>query len=53
MKQKRNLWVVLLLSWMTYVVAYLCRVNLSTVLDKLAAGLDVSVEYLGIIVYLK
>ena len=48
MKQKRNLWVVLLLSWMTYVVAYLCRVNLSTVLDKLAAGLDVSVEYLGI-----
>jgi OPA family glycerol-3-phosphate transporter-like MFS transporter len=29
-------------------VAYLCRVNLSTVLDKLANGLGVSVEYLGI-----
>lgn len=47
MKQKSSLKVVLLLSWATYVVAYLCRVNLSTVLDKLATGLHVSVEYLG------
>lgn len=39
---------VLALAWMTYVAAYLCRVNLSTVLDKLAVGLDVSVEYLGL-----
>lgn len=38
----------LLLAWATYVTAYLCRVNLSAVLEKLAAGLDVSVEYLGI-----
>lgn len=37
----------LLAAWGTYMTAYLCRVNLSTVLDKLAAGLDVSVEYLG------
>ena len=47
MKQKKALGAVLLLSWTTYMVAYLCRVNLSTVLDKLAAGLNVSVEYLG------
>lgn len=38
----------LLLSWATYVTAYLCRINLSAALEKLAAGLDVSVEYLGI-----
>lgn len=38
---------VLSAAWCTYVVAYLCRVNLSTVLDKLAEGLSVSVEYLG------
>ena len=47
MEQKRNLKIVLLLCWTTYMVAYLCRVNLSTVLDKLALGLNVSVEYLG------
>lgn len=39
---------VLLLAWCTYMTAYLCRVNLSTVLDKLAGGLGVSVEYLGL-----
>ena len=48
MKEKRTLGIVLFLCWLTYMVAYLCRVNLSTVLDKLAVGLDVSVEYLGI-----
>ena len=48
MKQKRTLGTVLFLCWLTYMVAYLCRVNLSTVLDKLANGLQVSVEYLGI-----
>lgn len=44
---KKSLQAVLLLSWATYVTAYLCRINLSSVLDKLASGLDVSVEYLG------
>lgn len=47
MKGKRLL-PVLLLAWATYMTAYLCRVNLSTVLDKLASGLGVSVEYLGL-----
>lgn len=47
MERKKALRAVLLLSWLTYMTAYLCRVNLSTVLDKLAAGLGVSVEYLG------
>lgn len=50
-RKRRNqsvLPLLLLLSWATYVTAYLCRVNLSAVLEKLAAGLDVSVEYLGI-----
>lgn len=46
--KKKGLGAVLLLSWTTYMVAYLCRVNLSTVLDKLADGLNVSVEYLGV-----
>lgn len=39
---------VLALCWITYVFAYLCRLNLSTVLDKAALGLNVTVEYLGI-----
>ena len=47
MKQKQKLAVVLLMAWSTYVAAYLCRANLSTVLDKLAVTLDVSVEYVG------
>lgn len=46
-KQKNGLFPVLLLAWFTYTVAYLCRVNISTALDKLAIGLDVSLEYLG------
>lgn len=48
MEQKRKLQLVLLLSWATYMVAYLCRVNISTALDKLSAGLTVSTEYLGV-----
>ena len=48
MKKNHVLKVVLLLSWVTYVTAYLCRVNLSTVLDKLSAGLNVSMEFLGV-----
>jgi len=48
MKKNNALKVVLLLSWVTYVTAYLCRVNLSTVLDKLSVGLNVSMEFLGI-----
>jgi len=48
MKKNNALKVVLLLSWVTYVTADLCRVNLSTVLDKLSVGLNVSMEFLGI-----
>lgn len=48
MDQKKKLRLVLLLSWATYMVAYLCRVNISTALDKLSAGLTVSTEYLGV-----
>ena len=47
MKNKK-LTTVLALCWLTYVFAYLCRLNLSTVLDKAAIGLNVTVEYLGI-----
>lgn len=46
-KQKNHLVPVLLLAWLTYTVAYLCRVNISTALEKLEVGLSVSVEYLG------
>ena len=48
MDQKKKLRLVLALSWATYMVAYLCRVNISTALDKLSVGLTVSTEYLGI-----
>lgn len=48
MKRNNSLRVLLLAAWGTYMTAYLCRVNLSTVLDKLSAGLGVSVEYLGL-----
>ena len=48
MKNNRKLTAVLALCWVTYVFAYLCRLNLSTVLDKAAFGLHVTVEYLGI-----
>lgn len=48
MEQKRKLHLVLALAWATYMVAYLCRVNISTALDKLSAGLTVSTEYLGV-----
>lgn len=47
-REDKRLAALLLAAWTTYMTAYLCRVNLSTVLDKLAAGLDVSVEYLGL-----
>lgn len=47
MGQKQKLATVLAMAWSTYVVAYLCRANLSTVLDKLAESLNVSVEYVG------
>ena len=47
MGQKQKLMTVLAMAWSTYVVAYLCRANLSTVLDKLAESLNVSVEYVG------
>lgn len=46
-KPQEKLLLVLLLSWVTYVTAYLCRVNLSTVLDKISWQLQVSMEFLG------
>lgn len=45
--QKSRLAAVLSLAWLTYTVAYLCRLNISTALDKLSVGMDVSLEYLG------
>ena len=45
--QKKQLFTVLFISWFTYTAAYLCRLNISTALDQLASGLQVSVEYLG------
>lgn len=48
MKRKHPLTVVLLLCWLTYVSAYLCRLNLSTALDKVSAGLAMNLETLGI-----
>ncbi|MBQ3009987.1 MAG: MFS transporter, partial [Oscillospiraceae bacterium] len=48
MRKNKRLMAVLALCWLTYVFAYLCRLNLSTVLDKASVGLNVSVEYLGI-----
>jgi len=47
MDKKKKLTVVLSLCWVTYVAAYLCRINLSTVLDKLSIGIDISLELLG------
>ena len=47
MKFRKPLSTVLFISWFTYTVAYLCRLNISTALDKLAPGLNVSLEYLG------
>ena len=48
MNQKKKFALILILSWVTYNVAYLCRLNISTVLDKLSVGLGVSVTYLGL-----
>lgn len=48
MVKNKKLNTVLALCWITYVFAYLCRLNLSTVLDKAAVGMNVTVEYLGI-----
>lgn len=47
-ERNKKLTLVLALCWLTYVFAYLCRLNLSTVLDKAAVGMSVTVEYLGI-----
>lgn len=46
-KQRSRLPIILLFCWITYTAAYLCRVNISTALDKLSVGMSVSVEYLG------
>ena len=43
LNQKKKFALILVLSWVTYNVAYLCRLNISTVLDKLSVGLGVSV----------
>ena len=45
--RKSTLPIMLFLAWITYTVAYLCRVNISTAMDKLSVGMHVSVEYLG------
>jgi len=45
--QKSRLMLVLSLCWLTYTAAYLCRLNISTALDKLSFGMGVSLEYLG------
>ena len=45
--KKDKLLIVLAAAWITYTTAYLCRVNISTALDKLGVGLEVSLEYLG------
>lgn len=47
-EQSVSLQRVLRISWMTFMVSYLCRLNLSTVLDKLAMGLETTTEYLGL-----
>lgn len=47
-RKKNSLVLMLILAWITYTAAYLCRVNISTVLDKLSIGMHVDVEYLGI-----
>jgi len=47
MDKKKNLTVVLSLCWITYVTAYLCRINLSSVLDKLSVGIDISLDLIG------
>lgn len=39
---------ILLLCWATYVTAYLCRINFSVAIPKLAADLSVPMELLGI-----
>lgn len=46
--QAKRLRMVLIVSWLTFVGSYLCRLNLSTVLDKLALGLGTTTEYLGL-----
>ena len=47
MKQTMSFKPLLALCWLTYVISYLGRVNLSTAITKMADGLSVSVEYLG------
>lgn len=37
------------LCWLTYVTAYLCRVNFSSAMEKLSSGLHISLAQLGFI----
>jgi len=46
MSANRKLTAILTLSWITYTTAYLCRVNFSTVLDKLSQQ-NISLELIG------
>ena len=46
-REKSALMPILIMAWVTYTAAYLCRVNISTALDKLSVGMNVSLEYLG------
>jgi len=41
--------IIFLICWITYVCAYLCRVNLSSVLSKLESSLNVSTGLLGVL----
>lgn len=43
---KKGAWI-LLLCWLTYIAAYLCRINISSALTKMSESLGVSIEYLG------
>lgn len=49
MKPSRDRKLFLLLCWVTYLSAYLCRVNMSTVLYKLGPALGVGTEGLGLL----
>ena len=48
-KSTSKKWFLFLLCWTTYVITYLCRVNFSSVLDKLSAGIGVSAARMGLI----
>lgn len=48
MKGFSKRYTLLLLCWVTYIAAYLCRLSYASALPKLAVGLAMPTEYLGI-----